>query len=119
MSIKEEPKKIIIKPNVHTYKLTNMHTKYNITLTIDFDKKKISGQSVINEYFADINVKDDLIEIKPIKTTRKTDNDEKRKAEGQYLSVLQTAHSFKVENDKLYIYTIFLADTPLIFKLIS
>lgn len=96
-----------------------MHTNYDITLTIDFDKNKIYGKSVINEYFANINIKEDLIEIKPIHTTRKTDNDEKRKAEGQYLSILQTAHSFKIKDNKLYIYTIFWGDTPLIYTLIN
>ena len=50
-----------------------------------------------------------------IKTTRKTDNAQKRKAEGDYISILQTAYSFKVENNKLLIYTTFI-DEPLIYE---
>lgn len=103
--MKEEP--------TYTYKLINMHSDYNITLTLE--KNKIYGKSSINDYYATINIKDDLIEINQIQTTRKTADDKARKAESQYLSILQTAYSFKIRNDMLYIYTIFM-DEPLIYK---
>ena len=50
-----------------------------------------------------------------IKTTRKTDNAEKRRAEGDYLSILQTAYSIKIEGNRLIIYTRFI-DEPLIYE---
>lgn len=90
-----------------------MHTSVNITISID--NNKIYGKSAINEYWADCKIKDNLISIYMIKTTRKTDNIEKRRIEGDYLSILQTAYSFKIENDKLIIYTAFI-DEPLIYE---
>ncbi len=98
---------------VKVYKLINMHTAMNITISIN--NNKIYGKSAINDYWANCTIKGDLISIDMIKTTRKTDNAQKRKAEGDYISILQTAYSFKVENNKLLIYTTFI-DEPLIYE---
>ena len=102
-----------IEEKVKVYKLINMHTAMNITISID--DNKIYGKSAINDYWADCTINGDLISIAMIKTTRKTDNAQKRKAEGDYISILQTAYSFKIDGDKLIIYTTFI-DEPLIYE---
>ena len=87
VSIAEEP---IIEEKIKVYRLISMHTAMNITISIG-------------------------ISIDMIKTTRKTDNAEKRRAEGDYLSILQTAYSIKIEGNRLIIYTRFI-DEPLIYE---
>ena len=102
-----------IEKKVKVYKLINMHTAMNITISID--DNKIYGKSAINDYWANCKIEGEGISIDMIKTTRKTDNAEKRRAEGDYLSILQTAYSIKIEGNRLIIYTRFI-DEPLIYE---
>ncbi len=90
-----------------------MHPDMNITISID--KDKIYGKSAINDYWANCKIDGDLISIYMIKTTRRTDSVEKRRVEGDYISILQTAYSYKIEDNKLFIYTRFI-DEPLIYE---
>ena len=87
----------------------------NMNITISIDNNKIYGKSVINCYWANCNIKDNSISLDMINTTRKTESADKRKIEGNYLSILQTAYSFKIEDYKLIIYTRFI-DQPLIYE---
>ena len=75
-----------------------------MNITISIDDNKIYGKSAINDYWANCKIDGESISIDMIKTTRKTDNAEKRRAEGDYLSILQTAYSIKIEGNRLIIY---------------
>lgn len=110
VSIAEEP---IIEEKIKVYRLISMHTAMNITISID--DNKIYGKSAINDYWANCKIDGESISIDMVKTTRKTDNAEKRRAEGDYLSILQTAYSIKIEGNRLIIYTRFI-DEPLIYE---
>ncbi|MEI0702928.1 META domain-containing protein [Brachyspira intermedia] len=110
VSIAEEP---VIEEKIKVYRLISMHTAMNITISID--DNKIYGKSAINDYWANCKIEGEGISIDMIKTTRKTDNAEKRRAEGDYLSILQTAYSIKIEGNRLIIYTRFI-DEPLIYE---
>lgn len=110
VSISEEP---IVEEKIKVYHLISMHTAMNITISID--DNKIYGKSAINDYWANCKIEGDSISLDMIKTTRKTDTAEKRRVEGDYLSILQTAYSFKIEDNKLIIYTRFI-DEPLIYE---
>ncbi|ELV04692.1 META domain-containing protein [Brachyspira hampsonii] len=110
VSITEEP---VIEEKIKVYRLISMHTAMNITISID--DNKIYGKSAINDYWANCKIDGEGISIDMIRTTRKTDNAEKRRAEGDYLSILQTAYSFKIERNKLIIYTRFI-DEPLVYE---
>ncbi|MCZ9887509.1 META domain-containing protein [Brachyspira hyodysenteriae] len=110
VSISEEP---IIEEKIKVYHLISMHPAMNITISID--DNKIYGKSAINDYWANCKIEGEGISIDMIKTTRKTDNAEKRRVEGDYLSILQTAYSIKIDGNKLIIYTRFI-DEPLIYE---
>ncbi|EKV56911.1 META domain-containing protein [Brachyspira hampsonii] len=110
VSISEDP---IIEEKIKVYHLISMHPASNITISID--DGKIYGKSAINDYYANCTINGELISIDMIKTTRKTDTVEKRRIEGDYISILQTAYSFKVEGNKLIIYTRFI-DEPLVYE---
>lgn len=109
-SLKEES---VYVEKIKVYKLISMYTYIDITISM-YDYK-IFGKSAINDYWANCKIEGDLISLDMIKTTRKTDNAEKRRIEGDYLSILQTARAFKIEDNKLIIYTTFI-DEPLIFE---
>ncbi len=98
---------------IKIYKLINMYSYMNITISID--KNKIYGKSSINEYWADCKIENDKISISMINTTRKTADVKKRNAEGEYLSILQTAYSFNITDNILTIYTTF-RDEPLVYE---
>ena len=98
---------------IKVYKLINMYSYMNITISID--ENKIYGKSSINEYWADCKIENDKISISMINTTRKTADIKKRNAEGEYLSILQTAYSFIITDNILTIYTTF-RDEPLIYE---
>ena len=98
---------------VKVYKLVSMYTYMNITISID--DGRIYGKSAINDYYANCIINGNSISLDMIKTTRKTDTAEKRRAEGEYLSILQTAYSLKIEENRLIIYTTFI-DEPLIYE---
>ncbi|WP_300368676.1 META domain-containing protein [Brachyspira sp.] len=110
VSVREKP---IIIEKIKVYHLISMHPDMNITISID--KDKIYGKSAINDYWANCKIDGDLISIYMIKTTRRTDSVEKRRVEGDYISILQTAYSYKIEDNKLFIYTRFI-DEPLIYE---
>ncbi len=112
VSIREEP---VVIEKIKVYHLISMHPAMNITISIDDDDNKVYGKSAINDYWANCKIEGDLISLDMIKTTRKTDNAEKRRVEGDYLSILQTAYSYKIEDNKLIIYTRFI-DEPLIYE---
>ena len=107
--VQEDSKK---EERIKVYKLINMYSYMNITISID--KNKIYGKSSINEYWADCKIENDKISISMINTTRKTADIKKRNAEGEYLSILQTAYSFIITDNILTIYTTF-RDEPLIY----
>ena len=109
-SLKEES---VYVEKIKVYKLISMYTYIDITISID--DYKVFGKSAINDYWANCQIDGDLISLDMIKTTRKTDNAEKRRIEGDYLSILQTARAFKIEDNKLIIYTTFI-DEPLIYE---
>ena len=109
-SLKEES---VYVEKIKVYKLVSMYTYIDITISID--DYKVFGKSAINDYWANYQIDGDLISLDMIKTTRKTDNAEKRRIEGDYLSILQTARAFKIEDNKLIIYTTFI-DEPLIYE---
>ena len=109
-SLKEES---VYVEKIKVYKLVSMYTYIDITISID--DYKVFGKSAINDYWANCKIDGDLISLDMIKTTRKTDNAEKRRIEGDYLSILQTARAFKIEDNKLIIYTTFI-DEPLIYE---
>lgn len=109
-SLKEES---VYVEKIKVYKLISMYTYIDITISID--DYKVFGKSAINDYWANCKIDGDLISLDMIKTTRKTDNAEKRRIEGDYLSILQTARAFKIEDNKLIIYTTFI-DEPLIYE---
>lgn len=108
--VQEDAKKL---EPIKIYKLINMYSYMNITISID--KNKIYGKSSINEYWADCKIENDKISISMINTTRKTADIKKRNAEGEYLSILQTAYSFNITNNILEIYTTF-RDEPLVYE---
>ena len=108
--VQEDSKK---EERIKVYKLINMYSYMNITISID--KNKIYGKSSINEYWADCKIENDKISISMINTTRKTADIKKRNAEGEYLSILQTAYSFIITDNILTIYTTF-RDEPLIYE---
>lgn len=110
VSIAEEPYEI---KKIKVYKLISMYTYANITISID--NGRVYGKSAINDYYANCKIDGDLISLDMIKTTRKTDTAEKRRIEGDYLSILQTAYSLKIDGDRLIIYTRFI-DEPLIYE---
>ncbi|MDO6993882.1 META domain-containing protein [Brachyspira innocens] len=110
VSIVEEPYEI---KKIKVYKLISMYTYANITISID--NGRVYGKSAINDYYANCKIDGDLISLDMIKTTRKTDTAEKRRIEGDYLSILQTAYSLKIDGDRLIIYTRFI-DEPLIYE---
>ncbi|WP_332835432.1 META domain-containing protein [Brachyspira murdochii] len=101
---------------IKVYKLISMYTYANITISID--DGRVYGKSVINDYYANCKIEGDLISLDMIKTTRKTDTSEKRRIEGDYLSILQTSYSFKIDGSRLIIYTTFI-DEPLIYEEIN
>ena len=109
-SLKEES---VYVEKIKVYKLISMYTYIDITISID--DYKVFGKSAINDYWANCQIDGYLISLDMIKTTRKTDNAEKRRIEGDYLSILQTARAFKLEDNKLIIYTTFI-DEPLIYE---
>ncbi|WP_295155771.1 META domain-containing protein [uncultured Brachyspira sp.] len=104
---------VVIEESIKVYHLISMHPSMNITISIN--DNKICGKSAVNDYWANCKIDGDLIYIDMIKTTRKTDTAEKRRIEGDYLSILQTAYSYKIENNKLIIYTRFI-DEPLVYE---
>lgn len=108
--VQEDSKEV---EQIRAYKLVNMYSYMNITISID--KNKIYGNSSVNEYWADCKIENDKISISMINTTRKTADVKKRNAEGEYLSILQTAYSFNITNNILEIYTTF-RDEPLIYE---
>lgn len=108
--VQEDAKKL---EPIKIYKLINMYSYMNITISID--KNKIYGKSSINEYWADCKIENDKISISMINTTRKTADVKKRNAEGEYLSILQTAYSFNITDNILTIYTTF-RDEPLVYE---
>ena len=108
--VQEDSKK---EEQIKVYKLINMYSYMNITISID--KNKIYGKSSINEYWSDCKIENDKISISMINTTRKTADIKKRNAEGEYLSILQTAYSFIITDNILTIYTTF-RDEPLIYE---
>ena len=108
--VQEDSKK---EEKIKVYKLINMYSYMNITISID--KNKIYGKSSVNEYWADCKIENDKISISMINTTRKTSDVKKRNAEGEYLSILQTAYSFSITNNILKIHTTF-RDEPLIYE---
>ena len=110
VSIAEEPYEV---KKIKVYKLISMYTYANITISID--NGRVYGKSSINDYYANCKIDGDLISLDMIKTTRKTDTAEKRRIEGDYLSILQTAYSLKIDGDRLIIYTRFI-DEPLIYE---
>lgn len=110
VSIAEESYEV---KKIKVYKLISMYTYANITISID--SGRVYGKSSINDYYANCKIDGDLISLDMIKTTRKTDTAEKRRIEGDYLSILQTAYSFKIDGDRLIIYTRFI-DEPLIYE---
>ncbi|ADG70859.1 protein of unknown function DUF306 Meta and HslJ [Brachyspira murdochii DSM 12563] len=101
---------------IKVYKLISMYTYANITISID--DGRVYGKSVINDYYANCKIEGDLISLDMIKTTRKTDTAEKRRIEGDYLSILQTSYSFKIDGSRLIIYTTFI-DEPLMYEEIN
>ncbi|MEI0530978.1 META domain-containing protein [Brachyspira pilosicoli] len=108
--VQEDSKKI---EKIKVYKLVNMYSYMNITISID--KNKIYGQSSVNDYWADCKIENDKISISMINTTRKTADAKRRNAEGEYLSILQAAYSFNITDNILTIYTTF-RDEPLIYE---
>ncbi|WP_300756585.1 META domain-containing protein [uncultured Brachyspira sp.] len=110
VSIAENPEEV---KKVKVYKLVSMYTYLDITISID--NGRVYGKSAINDYYANCKIDGDLISLDMIKTTRKTDIAEKRRIEGDYLSILQTAYSFKIDGYRLIIYTTFI-DEPLIYE---
>ena len=108
--VQEDSKEV---EKIKIYKLVNMYSYMNIKIKID--KNKIYGKSSINEYWADCKIENDKISISMINTTRKTADSKKRNAEGEYLSILQTAYSFNITDNTLEIYTTF-RDEPLIYE---
>lgn len=101
---------------IEVYHLISMHPSMNITISMN--NGKIYGKSAVNDYYADYAINGDLISIDMIKTTRNTDTIEKRRIEGDYISILQTAYSFKIKGNNLIIYTRFI-DEPLVYELIE
>nr|WP_205676560.1 META domain-containing protein [Brachyspira sp. G79] len=110
VSVIEKPYEV---KKIKIYKLISMYTYANITISID--NGRVYGKSAINDYYANCKIEGDLISLDMINTTRKTDTAEKRRIEGDYLSILQTAYSFKIDGDRLIIYTRFI-DEPLIYE---
>lgn len=111
--VQEDSKEV---EKIKVYKLVNIYSYMNITISID--KNKIYGKSSVNEYWADCKIENDKISISMINTTRKTADVKKRNAEGEYLSILQTAYSFNITDNTLTIYTTF-RDEPLIYEKIK
>lgn len=111
--VQEDSKEV---ENIKVYKLVNMYSYMNITISID--NNKIYGKSSINDYWADCKIENDKISISMINTTRKTADVKRRNAEGEYLSILQAAYSFNITDNTLTIYTTF-RDEPLIYEKIK
>ena len=87
-----------------------------ISIISNISSKKHAGAPFcVIDYKKNCKIENDKISISMINTTRKTADVKRRNAEGEYLSILQTAYSFSITNDILTIYTTF-RDEPLIYE---
>lgn len=110
-----EEEKIEIKNELkgRKFKLVSAYPKMNIT--IEFGENKVYGFSAINNYFSEYLTDGDIFSVKSIATTKKTASKEYREAENKYLNMLRDATSYKLNGNKLTIYTL-LSGENLVFE---
>lgn len=99
--------------NGRKFKLISAYPDMNIT--IEFGEKEVYGFSAINNYYSEYLTDGDIFSIKSIATTKKTASKEYRDAENRYLNMLRDATSYKINGDKLTIYTL-LSGENLVFE---
>ncbi len=110
---KNEEYKIKNELNGRKFKLISAYPDMNIT--IEFGEKEVYGFSAINNYYSEYLTDGDIFSIKSIATTKKTASKEYRDAENRYLNMLRDATSYKINGDKLTIYTL-LSGENLVFE---
>lgn len=110
-----EEEKIEIKNELkgRKFKLVSAYPEMNIT--IEFGENKVYGFSAINNYFSEYLTDGDIFSVKSIATTKKTASKEYREAENKYLNMLRDATSYKLNGNKLTIYTL-LSGENLVFE---
>lgn len=111
--IEEEKIEIKNELNGRKFKLVSAYPEMNIT--IEFGENKIYGFSAINNYFSEYLTDGDIFSVKSIATTKKTASKEYREAENKYLNMLRDATSYKLNGNKLTIYTL-LSGENLVFE---
>lgn len=111
--IEEEKIEIKNKLNGRKFKLVSAYPEMNIT--IEFGENKVYGFSAINNYFSEYLTDGDIFSVKSIATTKKTASKEYREAENKYLNMLRDATSYKLNGNKLTIYTL-LSGENLVFE---
>lgn len=111
--IEEEKIEIKNELNGRKFKLISAYPEMNIT--IEFGENKVYGFSAINNYFSEYLTDGDIFSVKSIATTKKTASKEYREAENKYLNMLRDATSYKLNGNKLTIYTL-LSGENLVFE---
>lgn len=111
--IEEEKIEIKNELNGRKFKLVSAYPEMNIT--IEFGENKVYGFSAINNYFSEYLTDGDIFSVKSIATTKKTASKEYREAENKYLNMLRDATSYKLNGNKLTIYTL-LSGENLVFE---
>ena len=111
--IEEEKIEIKNELNGRKFKLVSAYPEMNIT--IEFGENKVYGFSAINNYFSEYLIDGDIFSVKSIATTKKTASKEYREAENKYLNMLRDATSYKLNGNKLTIYTL-LSGENLVFE---
>ena len=111
--IEEEKIEMKNELNGRKFKLVSAYPEMNIT--IEFGENKVYGFSAINNYFSEYLTDGDIFSVKSIATTKKTASKEYREAENKYLNMLRDATSYKLNGNKLTIYTL-LSGENLVFE---
>lgn len=111
--IEEEKIEIKNELNGRKFKLVSAYPEMNIT--IEFGENRVYGFSAINNYFSEYLADGDIFSVKSIATTKKTASKEYREAENKYLNMLRDATSYKLNGNKLTIYTL-LSGENLVFE---
>lgn len=96
------------------FKLVSIYPQMNITIEFNEDNK-LSGFSAVNRYSSLYNIDGDIFNVYSLITTLMSGDREKMKAEYEYLKLLKEATSYKIEGNRLTIYTL-LSNHNLVFE---
>ena len=86
-----------------------------MNITIEFTPDTIHGFSAVNNYSSSYTVDGDIFNILSISMTKKAGTRDRIAAEIEYLNMLQNATSYKINGNKLIIYTL-LSSENLVFE---